>query len=138
MNKQLILKLRHKLIPEFEAETGLTFAHKPEWIAWLEAKSVSDKRLKKAFPKSLSRSWGGKQVTRISNVKVHQEPAEQVDISNVKVVYPPVEQVDISNLKIVYPPVEQVKISGINVVTSPNQGRCNVDVEKLKEAYSVS
>jgi len=123
MNKQLILKLRHKLIPEFEAETGLTFAHKPEWIAWLEAKSVNDKRLKKAFPNVHSRSWGSKQVTKISNVKVHQEPVEQVDISN---------------LKIVYPPVEQVKISGIKVVTSPDQGRCTVDAGKLKEAYRVS
>jgi len=73
MNKHQIHKLRDELIPLFEAETGLDFANKPEWIAWLNARAENDTRLQDAFTTECNAKADPWEITKADHIKLNQE-----------------------------------------------------------------
>ena len=72
MNKHQIHKLRDELIPLFEAETGLNFANKPEWIAWLNARAETDTRLQEAFTTEGKAAADPYKISKADHIKFNQ------------------------------------------------------------------
>ena len=73
MNKHQIHKLRDELIPLFEAETGLNFANKPEWVAWLSARAENDTRLQDAFTTEGQAEADTCKISKADHIKLNQE-----------------------------------------------------------------
>ena len=61
------------MIPLFEAETGLNFANKPEWAAWLNARAKNDTRLQNAFSTEGNAEADLYKKSKADHIKLNQE-----------------------------------------------------------------